>query len=342
MKNNAMDTAAGNGQGCVTHDVTLAAGALRAGKVVAIPTETVYGLGADALNVEAVRRVFAIKRRPADHPLIVHLADAAQIDDWALDIPDEALQLAARFWPGPLTLILPRHARVPDVVTGGQDSVGLRVPAQPLARALLAAFGGGIAAPSANRFGRVSATTALHVQQELGGEVDVILDGGACPLGIESTIVSFLNGSPRLLRPGAITPTMLAETLGRPLTAVGGPTVRAPGSHAAHYAPATPMALLATPQLWQEARAAAAQGQRVAVLHFGNRQPEDSPVRDIIRFRLPADAGACAHDLYATLRAADASGAALLLAEMPPLGEAWLAIRDRLARAAAVSAPETS
>ncbi len=337
-----MDATVGNGQGCVTHDVALAAGALRAGKVVAIPTETVYGLGADALNVEAVQRVFAIKRRPADHPLIVHLADAAQIDAWASDVPDEARLLAARFWPGPLTLILPRRAHVPDAVTGGQDSVGLRVPAHPLAHALLATFGGGIAAPSANRFGRVSATTAVHVQQELGGEVDVILDGGACPVGIESTIVSFLDGPPRLLRPGSITPKMLAETLGRPLTAVGGPAVRAPGNHVVHYAPATPMALLAPPQLWQEARAAAAQGRRVAVLHFGNRLPEDASDREIIRFQLPADAGACAHDLYATLRAADASGAALLLAEMPPLGEAWLAIRDRLARAAAGSAPETS
>jgi L-threonylcarbamoyladenylate synthase len=325
----------------ITHDVGAAARLLRRGGVVAMPTETVYGLGADALNAAAVRRVFAIKRRPADHPLIVHISDAAQLDAWARDIPETARRLAARFWPGPLTLILSRQPQVPDAVTGGQDSVGLRVPGHPVARALLAAFGGGIAAPSANRYGRVSATTAAHVLAEFGEEVDLILDGGACPLGIESTIVSLIEGTPRLLRPGAISPAMLAEALGRPLPLGAGESgVRAPGSHAAHYAPATPLALLPGEALWQEARRLHAAHCRIAVLHRG--APRMAAANDLHLFALPPDAKGYAHDLYATLRAADALGAERLLVEAPPPGEEWLAIRDRLARAATGSAPTAS
>ena len=182
--------------------ITEAAARLRAGELVAFPTETVYGLGADAGNAEAVRRIFAAKGRPADHPVIVHLARAGEAADWARTLPDGARRLATAFWPGPLTLILPRAAHVCDLVTGGQDSVGLRVPSHPVARDLLVAFGGGIAAPSANRFGRISPTTAAHVAEDLGGAVAVILDGGACAVGIESTIVAFTEDEPTLLRPG--------------------------------------------------------------------------------------------------------------------------------------------
>src|SRR5262245_58594931 len=181
-----------------------AAAHLRAGRLVAFPTETVYGLGADATNAEAVRRVFVAKGRPADHPVIVHVASVQAMASWARDIPAGARALADAFWPGPLTLIVPRAAHVHDIITGGQDSVGLRVPSHPIARALLDAFGGGIAAPSANRFGHVSPTTATHVSADLGDKPALILDGGASPVGIESTIVAFRGDVPLLLRPGAI------------------------------------------------------------------------------------------------------------------------------------------
>jgi L-threonylcarbamoyladenylate synthase len=278
-----------------------------------------------------VRRVFAIKRRPADHPLIVHLASGERLDEWAREIPEGARRLVARFWPGPLTLILKRQARVPDVVTGGQDSVGLRVPNHPLARALLAAFGGGIAAPSANRYGRVSATSAAHVLAELGAEVDIILDGGPCTVGIESTIVSFVEGAPRVLRPGAITPAMLAEVLGTPVP-VGTTAVRAPGTHAAHYAPATPTVLLPAAVYWVELLAQAADRQRVVALHR-TRAPIGLPP-NVTTLALPETPEGYARALYDTLRRADALGAARLLIEEPPPDEAWLAVRDRLTRAA--------
>ena len=321
----------------LTTDVDAVAARLRAGGVVAFPTETVYGLGAHATNIAAVRRVFAIKRRPAEHPLIVHSPEVAALDDWAREIPDAARRLAARFWPGPLTLILRRRPRVPDVVTGGQDYVGLRVPNHPLARALLGALGDGIAAPSANRYGRVSATRAEHVLDELGEETDLILDGGPCSVGIESTIVSFADGIPRLLRPGAITPAMLAHEMGplEPPTATA--AVRAPGSHAAHYAPATPLEVLATQALWIEAERLAAKGRRVVVL---SRGPARRRLGGQIHVEImPDEPEAFGRDLYAALRRADARGAARLLVEAPPQDEAWLAVADRLRRAAAGSRP---
>ena len=314
----------------VTTDVELAAAKLRAGGVVAFPTETVYGLGADATNVEAVKRVFAIKRRPADHPLIVHIASVEYLDELAREIPEGARRLAARFWPGPLTLILKRQPRVPDVVTGGQDSVGLRVPNHPLARALLTAFGAGVAAPSANRYGRVSATSAAHVRAELGEEVDIILDGGACTVGIESTIVSFVEDAPRLVRPGAVTPAMLAETLGTPVP-VGATTVRAPGTHAAHYAPATPTVLVPTAGYWVELLAQAAQGLNLVALHY-TQAPIGLP-SNVTALALPETSEGYARALYDNLRRADALGANRLLVEEPPASEAWAAIRDRLQRA---------
>uniref|UniRef100_UPI002FDD1BFD L-threonylcarbamoyladenylate synthase n=1 Tax=Pelomicrobium sp. TaxID=2815319 RepID=UPI002FDD1BFD len=210
-------------------EIAKAVDILRAGGLVAFPTETVYGLGADARNPEAVGKIFAAKGRPQHHPVIVHLAEAAQLEAWAVDIPDGARRLAERFWPGPLTLILRRGPGVPDAVTGGQDTVGLRVPAHPVAQALLQAFGGGIAAPSANRFGRLSPTTAQHVEAELDGAVDLILDGGACPVGIESTIVDCAGERPTLLRPGHIGREVLEEALGVRVEAPGPGAPRAPG-----------------------------------------------------------------------------------------------------------------
>ena len=320
-------------------DVARAVALLRQGGTVAFPTETVYGLGADATNPEAVRRIFAIKRRPADHPLIVHLAEAAMLDDWARDIPESARRLAARFWPGPLTLILKRQPRVPDAVTGGQDSVGLRVPAHPLALALLKEFGGGIAAPSANRFGRVSPTTAAHVRAELGTEVDLILDGGPCAVGIESTIVSLVNEAPVLLRLGDITAMQLKRALGTPVGLPGGASgiPRVPGTHAAHYAPRTPLVLLPAAELWPELERRAAAGERLAVMPL---VPPPSPLpASVTVFPMPPHPEDYARVLYATLREVDEAGCARLLVEAPPPEEAWRAVSDRLRRAAAAAVP---
>lgn len=316
----------------LTRDVKLAAERLRAGGVVAFPTETVYGLGADAMNVAAVQRVFAIKGRPADHPLIVHVHDAGEIDRWAREIPAEARTLAARCWPGPLTLILKRQPRVPDVVTGGQDSVGLRVPAHPLARELLAAFGGGLAAPSANRYGRVSATRAAHIESELGEAVDLILDGGDCPVGIESTIVSFVNGRAEILRLGSLAPSTIEQILGHAVPVIAGEhaSVRVSGRHAAHYAPATPAELVPAEALWPAVRHELDAGRRVAVLHT-SVAPEAARAATLIR--LPADAAGYGQALYTSLRLADDARVDRLLIEAPPATDAWLAIRDRLARA---------
>jgi len=310
--------------------IARAADHLRAGELVAFPTETVYGLGADARNPDAVRRVFAAKARPADHPVIVHLYNTSQLADWARAVPDNALKLAAAFWPGPLTLILPRASRVADVVTGGQDSVGLRVPSHPVARALLGAFGGGIAAPSANRFGRISPTTARHVADDLGDAVAMILDGGACSVGIESTIVSFAGNEPALLRPGAIGVAELARVLGRAPGAPGASAPRASGTLASHYAPRTPATLVAPRILHAEVGQLLDRDEDVAVLARTVARPVDFSGSWI---HAPVGAAAYAHDLYANLRALDAANADAILIETVPDGEAWLAVRDRLARA---------
>lgn len=312
-----------------------AAALLRAGELVALPTETVYGLGADAANPQAAAKIFAAKGRPADHPLIVHLADADALTDWAREIPKEAIALARAFWPGPLTLILKKEADVPDVVTGGQDTVGLRVPDHPIALALLRAFGGGIAAPSANRFGRISPTTAQHVFDELGERVAMILDGGACNVGIESTILdlSRLNEvGPVVLRPGAIGVDAIAAVIGRrpamrtPAAAHAGDTPRVSGSLAAHYAPRTPLELVSAETLG----AALLRNPVAAVL--ARRPPPASPHG--IWIVAESDAGRYAHDLYANLRALDAAGASCILVEAPPMDGGWEAVADRLGRAA--------
>ena len=337
--------------------IELAARLLRAGDLVGMPTETVYGLAADALNPEAVKKIFAAKGRPADHPVIVHLPSADHLPRWAASIPKDALALARAFWPGPLTLILKREADVPDEVTGGQDTVGVRVPAHSIALALLQVFGSGIAAPSANRFGRISPTTAAHVQEELGERVAMILDGGACPVGIESTIVDFSRDVPEILRPGAITADDIARVIGRrprvrgeveqgggmhaeagasgDMNAPAAPRVS--GALAAHYAPRTPLRLVEPSRLAGEAADLAATGRRVAVLASTMADPQDGR----LAWRAaPAQPAAYAHDLYANLRVLDALGVDLILVEALPAGAAWTAIADRLGRAAVGSGAE--
>jgi L-threonylcarbamoyladenylate synthase len=316
-------------------EVSRAAALLRAGELVAFPTETVYGLGADASNLQAIAKIFAAKGRPADHPLIVHLPDASQLERWAIDIPVVAFQLAAAFWPGPLTLILKRHPSVLDAITGGQDTVGLRVPNHPLALQLLRAFDGGVAAPSANRFGHVSPTTAAHVREELGDTVAMILDGGPCAVGIESTILDLSGGEPRILRPGMLDAEAIGAVLGcAPQFGGEQNAPRVSGSLEAHYAPRTPLQLVAAADLATTAAQALAAGWRVAVLA---PEPPVHIHQKMVWVAASADAAQFAHDLYARLREIDALGCDLILVAAPPATEAWRAVADRLRRAAAGS-----
>lgn len=310
---------------------------LRAGEVVAFPTETVYGLGADASNPDAVAKIFALKGRPSAHPVIVHLADADRLDEWAVDVPEGARWLAHAFWPGPLTLVLKRAPHVPDAVTGGQDTVGLRVPAHPVARALLAAFGGepggrrfgGVAAPSANKFGRVSPTLAEHVFADFALDVPLILDGGAANVGIESTIVDLTGERARLLRPGGVAAAAIEEVLGTPLAAADESAPRAPGTPPAHYAPKAHVKLVKRVEMLEAL--ASHKGRRLGVLALEVKVPRLNPALQRV---VPAIAAQYAHELYAALRALDAQNVDLILVETPPASPAWAAIHDRLARAA--------
>jgi L-threonylcarbamoyladenylate synthase len=306
---------------------------LRAGGLVAFPTETVYGLGADAANAYAVHRIFEVKGRPADHPVIVHLAGVQELPLWAREVQPAALRLAERFWPGPLTLILKRAPGVLDVVTGGQDTVGLRVPAHPVAHALLEAFGGGIAAPSANRFGRISPTTAHHVRDELGDRVDLVLDGGSCTVGIESTIVDLSAGDAVVLRPGQIGAGDIEAALGAPVSRPTAASPRASGTLAAHYAPTRPLLLVAAQELETVVREHAARGT-VAVL-ASRARPANTPAK--VWEVSPSAAEDYARMLYAGLRDLDRTECALLVVEAPPTGPEWVAVHDRLRRAAAGS-----
>ncbi|MDI1276963.1 L-threonylcarbamoyladenylate synthase [Methylobacter sp.] len=315
-------------------DTIAAAGQLlQAGGLVAFPTETVYGLGANAADPVAVRRIFAAKGRPADHPLIVHVEGPDALDFWARDVPPAAWRLAEHFWPGPLTLIL-RRGNAPLEVTGGQDTVGLRVPGHPVALALLKAFGGGVAAPSANRFGRVSPTRARHVRQELQGLVDMVLDGGPCRVGVESTIVSLAGARPVLLRPGAVALHELQEVLGEKVDApaVDG-TIRAPGMLASHYAPVTPLEVWPTEKLQQRAEELARTGLKVAVLIIHSEPCAITATPNIIPFPMPTAPENYARRLFAVLRLFDNAGLDVLLAEAAPETEAWQAVKDRMRRA---------
>ncbi len=304
---------------------------LEAGELVAFPTETVYGLGADAGNAFAVARIFAAKGRPATHPLIVHVSSFGAARAWAAEVPAAATKLAEAFWPGPLTLVLPKAAGVPAAVTGGQSSVALRAPAHPVARALLAAFGRGIAAPSANRYGRISPTRAVDVHEELGGRVALVLDGGDCEVGLESTIVACLEGRVTLLRPGSISRSQVEDVVGR-VEDPGADAPRAPGRDRSHYAPGTPMSLVAAEDLRQEVDAALARGERVAVLA---RAAATTDAGGVTWLRMPEAPAAYGRALYAALRRLDASGADRILVAAVPVGEAWAAVADRLARASA-------
>jgi L-threonylcarbamoyladenylate synthase len=309
--------------------IAAAVEALQSGALVAFPTETVYGLGADATNEQAVRRIFATKGRPADHPVIVHLANPSAIHDWAQSVPPTAIRLAERFWPGPLTLILPRAAHVLDVVTGGQNTVGLRVPDHPVAQALLHAFGKGIAAPSANRFGRISPTQAKHVRDELGQAVALVLDGGPARVGLESSIVDLSGSQPTLLRPGHISAHEIAATLGVPLGLPQPTSPRAPGTLASHYAPVTPVELVGSDELFT--RVVATRDQQIAVLAL---QPAPPMLAGLAWITAPNNPVDYAHDLYANLRALDALDYDRILVEATPDDDAWQAVNDRLRRAA--------
>ncbi len=322
--------------------IRAAARLLEAGRLVAMPTETVYGLAADATNPAAVAAIFAAKGRPSNHPVIVHVARDADLTRWASAIPDQARQLIDAFWPGPLTLILPRASNVPAAVTGGQDSVGLRCPSHPVAQALLKAFRGGqggIAAPSANRFGRVSPTTAQHVIDEFGapgaGPLAAVLDGGQSEVGIESTIVDLTRlatRGPVLLRPGRISAEQVEQVLGCALAASDTAAPRVSGSLDAHYAPQTPVALVESAALEGIVTRLRAAGRRVALMHWSDAAsaPLDA--------RLPAEPEAYAHGLYVSLRALDTQGADLIVVEKPPQDAHWQGVNDRLRRAAFDSA----
>ena len=325
-------------------DIQQAATILESGGLVAFPTETVYGLGADAENPAAVARIYAAKGRPANHPVIVHLAPEADIEYWASEIPPQARQLIAAFWPGPLTLILKRAPQIPDAVSGGQDTIGLRCPSHPVAQALLRAFKhgmGGIAAPSANKFGHVSPTTAQHVRDEFGAEagnlVERILDGGQSAVGIESTILDLSRVAacgPVLLRPGHISAAQIAAVIGTLPRAADDAAPRASGTLQAHYAPRTPVALVASERLPLTLQQLARAQRTVALIH---RAVHAFPAV-AAQCALPDAPEGYAHDLYAALRSMDATNADIILIEAVPDVDAWQGINDRLRRAAHDSA----
>jgi L-threonylcarbamoyladenylate synthase len=320
-------------------DVDDAVRILRRGGLVAFPTETVYGLGADAANPDALRRLYAVKGRPPSHPVIVHLAAASPdaLAPWAKRLTPAARVLADACWPGPVTLVVRRACGVPAEVTGGSDTVGLRVPDQPLAQQLLTRFGGGVAAPSANRFGRVSPTTAAHVRADLGTEVDLILDGGPCRVGLESTVVDCTGNDPMILREGALTREDVEAILGRPVSLRTDGSRAAPGTLASHYAPSTRVVLVADDEIASRAARLVADGQRVGVLtqHADIGLPGGVEVLDA-----PSNIDELAHELYTLLRDADRRHLDVLLAVAPPRVGLGAAVADRLTRAACQPAPE--
>jgi L-threonylcarbamoyladenylate synthase len=313
-----------------------AARRLERGELVAFPTETVYGLGADAENACAVSYIYEAKGRPSNHPVIVHVAPEADLAYWVASVPNDARKLIDAFWPGPLTLILKRADNISAAVSGGQDTIGIRCPSHPVAQALLRTFKqgkGGIAAPSANKFGHVSPTTAQHVRDEFGadrnGLLACILEGGQSEVGIESTIVDLSRGRAVLLRPGQISAERIAEVLGTLPAMPDAEAPRASGTLESHYAPRTPVVLVDAAELGDILQRLDACGQRVALMHH---RPNAAAVA--ARVVLPADASAYAHDLYAALRKMDEAHANLIVVEAPPTASAWQGVNDRLRRAA--------
>ena len=311
-----------------------AAAYIRAGSLVAFPTETVYGLGADASNDAAVAKIFAAKGRPAGHPLIVHIASNAQVLDYASSVPPFAERLMAAFWPGPLTVILPRKPGVATAAAGGQNSIGLRRPAHPLALAFLAACNTGVAGPSANKFGRVSPTTAQHVQQEFGDAL-MVLDGGPCSVGIESSIVDCTRGQPVLLRPGILTLAQLSTACGQAVLRTDDTTddaPRAPGTLESHYAPNAKVHLMDATAIQSALDLLGSAAAHIAVYAHSSLRITSS---NVVYRRRPDDALATAEQLFAVLRDFDAQGVKLIWIEPVPDALAWDGVRDRLTRAAA-------
>ena len=324
-------------------DIADAVAALADGRLVAFPTETVYGLGANARNAAAVARLYAAKGRPPDHPVIVHIASADELPLWAREVPDSALRLAARFWPGPLTLVLKRASGVRDTITGGQDTVAVRCPAHPVALRLLRAARemgiDGVVAPSANRFGRISPTTAAHVREELADSVAMVLDGGPCAVGIESTIVDVSGERPRVLRPGMITAEEVAACLGAALDEATAAAPRVSGGLPSHYAPLTPLELLDPKPCVARVRALLATGQRIALLASAETLGVVGTDERLLAVPAPSTPEAYARSLYASLRDLDAGACARILVETPPPGPGWRGITDRLRRASHACPP---
>ncbi len=315
--------------------ITFAVEHLRSGNLVAFPTETVYGLGADAANEVALKKLYAVKGRPSAHPVIIHLANAEQMRDWGIDLSDYAKKLASHFWPGPLTLIVKKSPRVSSLITGGQDTIGLRVPNHPIALALLKEFGGGVAAPSANKYGHVSATCAQHVRDEFDDQIRLVIDGGNCPVGIESTIVDTTGKTPRILRPGMISEQEILKCLELDKLETNGQNIRVPGSDKTHYAPQTPVLLL-DHQAIQTTLNEAKNGKSFAILALTKPNTADHPIaKGIVRQYIQAseDPKLYAQDLYRNLRQLDSTDASIILVEKVPQSADWLPIADRLQRA---------
>jgi len=311
-------------------NIELAAQCLKNGGLVGMPTETVYGLGADASNPDAVKRIFAAKNRPENHPLIVHLASVEQLENWAQDIPVSAYKLAQHFCPAPLAFILKKRPEVSEIVTGGQNTVALRIPNHRVALELLRQFGGGCAAPSANRFCRISPTQAQHVADELGDDVDLILDGGACQIGVESTIIDLSSDKPMLLRFGQITRRELEAVLQTEVfipNSLLQTTVRTAGMMAIHYAPTTPAVLCGD---FLPVLLLANEQRKIGILTCGTKVPSTQNRTSI---HLPSDPIIYAQNLYAKLRELDALKLDFIVVEKPPQNEAWQAVNDRLSKA---------
>ena len=307
---------------------------LRRGGLVAFPTETVYGLGCDAASTAGLERLYAVKRRPVDHPVIVHLGDAAlALDGWAATVSEAGQALIAAFWPGPLTLVVGRGARVIDAVTGGRDTVGLRVPSHPMALQLLRAFGSGVAAPSANRFGRVSPTSAADVRADLGDDIDLVLDGGSSDVGVESTIVDCTGDDLAILRLGGVTREQIAETVGGAVALRTAGEVAAPGTLPAHYAPTARVVIVDRSAVGARATGLLAAGETVGIIAPGP-PPPDLPV-GVVTLASPDDDDEFARVLYPSLRAADRASLDVVLAILPAARGIGAAVADRLSRAAA-------
>lgn len=309
-----------------------AASVLKKGGIVAFPTETVYGLGADATNMQAIRRVYEAKRRPLNHPVIVHLSDVSQLEDWAQDIDAKARTLITHFWPGPLTLILRRTNKALNEITGGQETVAVRMPANKLALALIEAVGHPLIAPSANRFGHLSPTHSDHVKQDLGSLVDFVIEGGHCEVGIESTILDLSSGEPRILRLGSITASQIESVSGMKLSAPETPSkVRVPGDLLQHYAPRAPLFIVTSEHLEAQVKRLRSEDKAVAVL---SQKAAMFQEENVFWFQMPLQPNDYMRALYHSLFLADQEKPNVILAEALPSDEAWMAIQDRITRAA--------